>query len=180
MTMSTSDANVTFAPSLGRVTLTAIFPGRAEARHVINDLRAFGLRLDQISLAMRDRRQQDKLTADTGLHATDGAVSGAVADQPPGGLRGFIDGIRSSVFPGNPSLATAPHVAQGTAVPGGMIGAFINMRMSEAVARRQESGYREGSVLLTAKVFEDVGEAQGIMQRHGGGMIRWGEHSTLV
>ena len=39
---------------------------------------------------------------------------------------------------------------------------------------------REGSVLVTAKVFEDVGEAQGIMRRHGGVSIRFGEHAPLV
>jgi hypothetical protein len=56
-------------------------------------------------------------------------------------------------------------------MPGGMIGALVGIQISEAEARQRESGYRLGSVLVTAQVFEDVAEAQGIMQRHGGGMV---------
>lgn len=172
MTTSTSTVNTGFTPSLERSTLTAVFPDRAEARHVINDLRAFGLRPDQISLAMRDRRQQDKLVADTGLRASEGAAGAAGAERQHDGLRGFMAGLRTFIFPGNPSLAAASQAPQGAVAPGGMIGTFISMRMSEAAARRQESGYRDGSVLLTARVFEEVGEATDIMQRHGGAMVR--------
>ncbi len=180
MTTSTSTVNARFTPTVERSMLTAVFPDRAEARHVINDLRAFGLRNDQISVAMRDRRLQDKLVADTGLRASEGAASGAGAERPHGGLHGFMAGLWTFVFPGNPSLATASQAAQGAVAPGGMIGAFISMRMSEVAARRQESGYRDGSVLLTAKVFEEIGEATGIMQHHGGAMVRWGELPTSV
>lgn len=169
MTTPSHHGYETFTPNIGRTQLTAVFPDRAEARHVINDLRAFGLRLDQLSVAMRDPGQQDKLVLDTGLRASDGAISPAFV-RLHGGLRGFIVGLRSSVPPNNPAL--------GTALPGGMIGALMNMRMSEAGARRQESSYREGSVLITASVFEDVAEARLIMQRHGGGLVRGGEQPT--
>jgi hypothetical protein len=65
-------------------------------------------------------------------------------------------------------------------MPDGVIGAVVGMQISEAEARQRESGYRLGGVLISANVFEGVAQAQGIMQRHGGGLIRWGEHSTLV
>jgi hypothetical protein len=177
--MTTPDNHVyaTFTPNIGRTQLTAVFPDRAEARNVINDLRAFGLRLDQLSVAMRDPGQQDKLVVDTGLRASDGAISTAFV-RSQGGLRGFIAGLRSSVLPNNPSLGAAADSTRGAALPGGMIGALMNMRMSEAGARRQESSYRDGSVLITASVFEDVAEAQVIMQRHGGGMVHGGEQPT--
>ena len=177
MTTSSNHGYETFTPNIGRTQLTAVFPDRAEARHVINDLRAFGLRLDQLSVAMRDPGQQDKLVVDTGLRASDGAIS-AASVRSQGGLRGFIAGLRSSVLPHSPSLGAAIDDTRGPALPGGMIGTLMNMRMSEAGARHQESSYREGSVLLTASVFEDVAEAQLIMQRHGGGMVHGGEQST--
>jgi hypothetical protein len=65
-------------------------------------------------------------------------------------------------------------------MPDGVIGAVVGMQISEAEARQRESGYRLGSVLISANVFEGVAQAQGILQRNGGGLIRWGEHSTLV
>src|SRR5947209_1667349 len=104
MTMSTSNANATYAPTLMRSTLTAVYPDRAKARHVINDLRAFGLRRDQLSVAMRDRRLQDNLVADTGLHVSEGAATGIAARQPRRGLRGFIAGLRANVFPSHLSI----------------------------------------------------------------------------
>src|SRR4051794_15588222 len=115
MTTASNHGYETFTPNIGRTQLTAVFPDRAEARHVINDLRAFGLRLDQLSVAMRDPGQQDKLVVDTGLRASDGAISSGSV-RPQGGLRGFIAGLRSNVLPNNPSLDAA--------LPGGMIGAL--------------------------------------------------------
>jgi hypothetical protein len=175
--MATSSINVyeTFTPNVGRTQLASVFPDRAGARRVINDLRAFGLRLDQLSVAMRDPGQQDRLVADTGLHASGGAISPAFA-KPEGGLRGLMTDLRSKVLPNNPSLVAER--AQSRALPGGMVGAFIHMHMSEQSARRQESSYRAGSVLIMASVFENVAEAQSIMQRHGGGMVNWAKPST--
>ena len=96
----------TFIPNAGRTQLTAVFPDRAEARHVINDLRAFGLRLDQLSVAMRDPGQQDRLVVDTGLRASDGAISTASV-RSQSGLRGFMAGLRSSALPHDPSPGAA-------------------------------------------------------------------------
>ena len=90
----------------------------------------------------------------------------------------MMAGLRANIFPGNPSIATASDAAQGPEAPGGVIGALVDMQMPEAEARQRESGYRLGSVLVTAKVFEGVAEAQGIMQRHGGGMVNQAKPPT--
>ena len=154
-----------------------MFPDLAEARHVINDLRAFGLRLDQLSVAMRDLVQQDRLMAVTGLRASDGAVSRGAKVNPQGGLRGMLAGLRAGLLPNKPSLDGAIS-SQVPALPSGMLGALMSMRMSEAGARRQEASYRAGSVLLTVSLFENVAEARGIMQRHGGGIVEWEKPAT--
>lgn len=166
MTLSTRNANQSFTPTLKRSTITAVFPDRAEARHVINDLRAFGLRLDQISVAMRDRRQQDQLITDTGARAATGAANGAAVKRPDGGLRGFFNGRRSN--------APAAEAASGPTGPGGMIGVLMDMQIPEAEARKREAAYHLGSVLISANVFEEVAEAEGIMLRHRGGMVHRG------
>lgn len=180
MTLSSNADYETFTPNVGRTQLTSVFPNRAEARHVINDLRAFGLRLDQISVAMRDRHQQDKLIGDTGAHAAAGAAGGAEAERPQGGLRGFMDGLRAGNVPRIPALASAATLTQVPAMPGGVIGALIGIQIPEAEARQREAGYRLGCVLVSANVFEGVAEAQGIMQRYGGGMVNQAKQPILA
>ena len=174
--MSTAHTISPFFPTWDRSTLTAVFSGRAEARHVIDDLRAFGLRDDQIGVAMHDPHQQDKFIEDTGTHAADGAANRAVVKAPHGALYRLLGGLRANLLPGAPTVALAPAVAQAPAAPCGLLGALMRMQIAEGEARQQESGYRRGSVLLTAKVFEDVGEAQDIMRRHGGGMLDQPKH----
>ena len=168
--MTTGNANATFTPTWGRSTLTAVFSSRAEARFIIDDLRSFGLRDDQIGVAMHDRRQQAQLIADTGTHAADGAANAALA-ATHGVLYRLMAVLRSIVFPGKPTIVAAPALAQVPVAPGGMTGALLSMQMPEAEARQRESDYHRGSVLVTAKVFEDVPEARRIMQGHGGGMV---------
>ena|SRR5438874_2336720 len=168
--MSTGITNSTYTPTWGRSTLTAVFSSRVAARFIIDDLRAFGLRDDQIGVAMRDPRQQQQFIDDTGTHAADGAAN-AVVVAAHSILYRLTAGLRSILFPGSPTITAAPALAQVAVAPGGVTGALLSMHMPEAEARQRESDYGRGSVLLTAKVFEDVPEARRIMQGRGGGMV---------
>ena len=179
MTTSSNQVPETFTPNVGRTQLAAVFPDRAQARLAINDLRAFGLRLDQIGVAMRNPDHQARLVVDTGSHASAGALAPAVAAQQ-GALRNLLAGLRSKLLPNRLSLAPAPASAQRPPLPGGIIGVLMPLRMSEEGARRQEASYRAGSVLVTAGVYGDVAEAQVILQRHGGSLVNWGEHVPLI
>jgi hypothetical protein len=179
MTASSNQVHETYTPKSSRTQLAAVFPDRAQARLVINDLRAFGLRLDQIGVAMRNSDQQARLVVDTGLHASAGALAPAVAAQQ-GALRNLLAGLRSKLLPNRLSLAPAPASAQRPLLPGGIIGVLMHMRMSEEGARRQEASYRAGSVLVTASVYGEVAEAQAILQRHGGSLVHWGEHVPVI
>ena len=170
MNMSKSYVNLNIVPSMERSALTTVFPDRATARHAIDDLHAFGFRDDQISVAMRDSHQQDKLIADTGTHATEGAVNHAVGDHAQGGLRGLMSGLLTNIFP-DKTHGTPTTPSDGSAATGGMLGVLLNMQIPEAEARQRESGFRNGSVLVSAQVFEGVAEAQSIMQHHGGGWV---------
>jgi hypothetical protein len=171
MNTSKSQINMNIVSGVERSTLTAVFPDRATAKLVIDDLHAFGLRDDQISVAMRNGRQQDKLIADTGTHATEGAVNRAVGAHVQGGLRGLMIGLLTNIFPDKTHDTPATPSDGSNATTGGMLGVLLNMQIPEAEARQRESGYRNGSVLISIKVFEGVAEAQSIMQRHGGGWV---------
>src|SRR5947209_2565502 len=138
--MSTSNANSTFTPTWGRSTLTSVFSSRVEARRIIDDLRAFGLRDDQIGVAMRDPRQQAQFIDDTGTHAADGAAN-AAATAAHGIFYRLMAVLRSIVFPGKPTIVAAPAIAQVPVAPGGMTGALLSMQMPEAEARQRESDY---------------------------------------
>src|SRR5207247_9762421 len=139
-TMSTSMANSTLTPTWGRSTLTSVFSSRVEARRIIDDLRAFGLRDDQIGVAMRDPRQQAQFIDDTGTHAADGAAN-AAATAAHGVLFRLMAGLRSNLLPGNPTIAAAPALAQEPVAPGGVTGALLRMHLPEGEARQRESDY---------------------------------------
>ncbi len=132
-----SDVSLNFSTATERSTITAVFPDRASARHSIDDLKAFGLRADQIGVAMRDRRQQEQLIADTGIRAVDGAIGA------------------------------------------GVLGALLGMQIPESAAVQQESEQRKGSVLVMAKVYENVAEAQRLIQQYGGRLVNRLEQPTI-
>ncbi len=83
-----------------RTTVAAIFSDRAAAEHAINDLKAFGLRDDQIGVAMRERSAQGELIEEPGTKAVEGAVGGAVGGGLLGGVAGFLVGAGALVIPG--------------------------------------------------------------------------------
>lgn len=163
-------------------TLAALFPGREAAERAINELKAAGLRGDQIGIAMRDRTAQGALVEDTGTKVAEGAVSGALGGGLLGGLTGFLVGIGALAIPGigpvvaGGVLASTFGLAAGTAAAGagigaaagGVVGALVGLGIPEATARHFETGFRGGGVLVTANVYEGVDKARAILLRHGG------------
>ena len=133
MTILSTAAHTAAASGLKRKAVCAVFRDRQAARHAIGELRSFGLRADQIGIAMREYHQQQKFIEETGTHAAEGAV--------------------------------------GVMVGGGLLRALLAMKIPEAEARRRESSFHRGSVLVAAKVFLGAAEAQSIMDRNGGGVL---------
>lgn len=167
----------------GRSTVAAVFRERSAAERAIDELRAAGFAGDQIGVALRDRDETGRLADDTGTSAVEGAVGGALGGGLLGGLAGFLVGLISAlVIPGigpiiaGGALASALGVAGGTAVAGagigaaagGLVGALSGMGIPESEARRLESGFRAGGVLVTVNAGHRVTEALNILERQGG------------
>ncbi|MBI5879884.1 MAG: hypothetical protein HZB53_19735 [Chloroflexi bacterium] len=178
--MTTSARIERFVPSAFARIVAAVYPDRVAARRIVNDLRAFGLRGDQLGVAMRDGSQQARLLLDSGLPAAAGALNGLAVDPVHHGWRALMAGVRAMLSGGASTPRAVPSVPLVIPLPGGMIGALISLHVPEAAARLQEAGFRAGSVLITARVFEGVADAEGIMRRHGGDVVHSGQAKLTV
>lgn len=166
----------------GRQTVGALFMDRAAAERAINELKALGVRGDQIGIAMRDRNAQGQLIEDTGTKAAEGATSGAIGGGLLGGVVGFLVGVGALAIPGiGPVvsagiLSTALGTAGATAVAGagigavtgGIVGGLIGLGIPETEARYFESGFREGRTLVTVNAGTRIAQVVDILRRNGG------------
>lgn len=167
----------------GRSIVAAVFQEQVQAEGAIDELRAAGFAADLIGVALRDRDQTGRMVDDTGTNAVEGAVSGALGGGLLGGVAGFLVGLISALFiPGigpivaGGALVSALGAAGGAAVAGagigaaagGLVGALSGMGIPEAEARRLETGFRAGGVLVTVNAGYRVTEALRILDRHGG------------
>ena len=166
-----------------RSTVAATFEDRDDAERAINALKDAGFGGDQIGVALRDRNAQGQLVEDTGTHAAEGAVSGAVGGGLLGALAGWLIGIGALAIPGigpvvaGGALASAFGIAGGTAVAGagigaaagGIVGALVGMGIPEEEARYFESGFRSGRTLVTVNAGAGrATEAVDILRAYGG------------
>jgi len=78
MTTLSTGAQVAVGSGMQRMTVCAVFRDRRAALSAIGELRSFGLRADQIGIAMRDYHHQQKLIEETGAHAAEGTVGAMV------------------------------------------------------------------------------------------------------
>lgn len=162
-------------PQRAAHTVAAVYPDRVSARQAINDLRAYGLRKDQLGVAMRDGAQQARLLSDADIAAAAGAQHGAATQNAAGGgWRAMAAGIRGMLGGGTP----APVETGAVTGPGGMIGVMIGMNIPEAQARQQEATYRAGSVMVTARVYGGMADLHVIMERHGGILVPPGQSAA--
>lgn len=166
----------------GRKTVAALFRNRDDAENAINALKANGFRGDQIGIAMRDRTAQGKLIEDTGSKAAEGAATGAVGGGLLGGVVGFLVGVGALAIPGiGPVvsagiLTTALGTAGATAVAGagigavagGLAGALVGLGIPEEEARYFDTGFRQGSTLVTVNAGTRLMEAVQVLQQYGG------------
>ena len=109
-----------------------VFPNRAAAERVIEDLRAAGVDMERVSVVARDTDEVsgvetglDQDTETVGNHADDGAATGALTGGAVGGIGGLLVGLGALAIPGiGPILlAGAEATAIATTLAGGAIGA---------------------------------------------------------
>ena len=179
----TTNVNMTSTPRdmSGRKAIAGLFETREEAERAIDELKALGIRGDQIGVAMHDKAAQGELAQETGTKAAEGATSGAVGGGLLGGVLGFLVGAGALAIPGvgpviaGGMLASALGVAGGTAVAGagigaaagGITGALVGMGIPDEEAKHFEGGFKSGGILVTVGGGRTM-EALAVLERNGG------------
>jgi uncharacterized membrane protein len=142
-------------------TVIGVFSKRQQAEASINQLKREGFEPSDISVVMKDQRENQDLANDTGASVAEGTVSGATTGVVIGGITGLLAG---TVFPGlgvllvggplatalglTGAAATTVSGAATGAVAGGLIGALTGLGLSEDEARTYERHVKEGAILL--------------------------------
>lgn len=153
-------------------TIAQIFETREQAGRAIEALRQSGIRAEDISLVVRDRRG--------GVHAepigsmTDATTIGAAGGGLLGGIAGLLVGVGMLAIPGiGPALAAGPiaGLLAGGAVGlgvGGVIGALVDLGIPEEEAHDYQAAIERGGLLVAARVPDgDEPEALAILEGIG-------------
>lgn len=151
-------------------TVFGMFPDRRQAEAAIDGLVRAGFERDRISVAMRhDESLRD---ADTINEPAEGAAAGAVSGGVVGGTVGLLAGLGVIAVPGfGPALAAgwlaSTLLGAGVgAAAGGLIGGLVGMGVPEEDARRFETRFQEGGVLVAVEAGAHTSEAAAILERN--------------
>jgi len=154
----------------------AIFPSRAEAESVVNELTAAGFSNQDVSVLMADKSGTRDFATEKNTKAPEGTTTGAGVGGTIGGTLGLLAGIGALAIPGvgpliaaGPIMATLAGVGVGGAL-GGIVGALVGMGIPEYEAKRYEGRVKEGGVLVSVHCdsSEEVSRAKDILKRAGG------------
>ena len=154
------------------------FGSRNAADSAIKGLRRAGIGDGSISVAMRDADAARELGQESGTEVAEGAAAGAVGGGVLGGALGLLTGIGAVAIPG-----VGPVVAAGWlssmllgagvgAAAGGLVGGLIGMGIPEDDARRFDTAFREGGVLVAVDAGAHTGQAESIMLSNGADVSR--------
>jgi uncharacterized membrane protein len=158
-----------------------LFQSREEGEHALNRLKAIGISIDAISVAMKESLEANSFVESASAHDVNGrgvaayAVSGAAV----GTLVGLALLGSTVVFPGigtflvaGPFAAAAAGAGIGAA-SGGMIGALTGAGIPEYEAQTVARGLEEGQILLGATVPDaEVVEVMAIFEDEGSLLTR--------
>jgi len=142
--------------------VVGMFETRAEAERAIERLKASGIGIESISVAMKDQVEEADFSAVTGAHdlSSEGAAAGAVSGAAVGTIVGLALVGSTLVLPGvgtilvGGPLAAALTGAGIGAASGGMLGALIGAGIPEHEAEHYATGIEQGQIILAAQVPE--------------------------
>lgn len=155
-----------------RSILVAIFPSRREAENALDDLRQADFSEKQLGFAIRgsDAAAGGMIVDSPSTEDGSGAAKGMVAGGVTGGVLGALAAV---LIPGaGPILAAGILTtmlgfgAAGVAT-GGIFGAMMGLGVSEDEAKVYEHEFNNGRAIVTVKADSRVGDACGILSRHG-------------
>jgi uncharacterized membrane protein len=144
--------------------ILALFPKKEDADEALFHLTDDGFKSEEISVIAREDRMEQYRSKRTKGDAT---VTGALL----GGLAGLLIVATPIVLPGVGVLVAGPltaltGLALGT-LTGGIIGALVDIGLSEPQARQYEKRIKEGGVLLSVPVDDNhLDKARKILEGH--------------
>lgn len=165
-----------------------IFSSSTDVEYAIQDLRDAGFDPKDISIMMRDREGEDEVIDMSINDNTGGGVSGAATGSILGGLAGLLIGIGAITIPGIGALLIGGPIATTlgltgvaastvsgavTGAAGGLVGALMNLGLSEEDARVYERHINEGGILVAfPSTHERVEEARTILEENDADQVR--------
>lgn len=167
-------------------TVLGIFADRADAEDAINELSDDGYDPKDISIVLKDQREGEELSDNTGANVASGTVSGLATGAVLGGLAGLVASIAipglGAFFIGGPiaaalgitgaAAATVSGAATG-AVAGGIVGALTSFGLSEEEARVYEDHVKSGAILVAVPARRgEEGRVEQILDEYNADDIR--------
>jgi hypothetical protein len=155
-------------------TIVGVFEDQAHAQSAVRDLKALGLRDDQIGMIVRSDGNATAHSVegtDSGTMAVEGATVGAATGAGVGAL--WALGIAAGVLPvigpyiAGGLLAAVLASAAGGAATAGLLGALIGLGFSEEEATYYEGEVKSGRCLVTVRAPDRASEVSSLMARHG-------------
>jgi hypothetical protein len=138
---------------------TAVFgivKDRAQAEHIVSELKNAGFPYQDVSVLMADKTGTRDFAHEHNTKAPEGATAGAGTGGVVGGTLGLLAGIGALSIPGlgpfiaaGPVMATLSGAAVGATV-GGITGALVGLGMPEYEAKRYEGKLKTGNILVSA------------------------------
>jgi hypothetical protein len=157
------------------IAVFGIFRDRGQLERSVDELRASGFRMSDISALFPDNTGTKEFAHEKHTKAPEGAAVGAGAGAVLGGTLGLLVGLGAIAIPGlGPVIAAGPIMAAlagmgaGGAV-GGLTGALIGLGMPEYEAKRYAGLVKQGGILLSVHCDDRqwAAHAKEILQKSG-------------
>ncbi|WIV20334.1 YsnF/AvaK domain-containing protein [Paenibacillus polygoni] len=138
------------------------FRTEEEASRAIEQLKAKGYSVDDISVIAKDKKDMKAISDETGTKAPEGVATGATAGGLVGGIAGLLAGLGLMAIPVFGPIMVAGPIAvtlTGTAVgagAGGLVGGLIGLGIPEDEAKEYESNVKEGQILVLVEDKADT------------------------
>jgi hypothetical protein len=152
-----------------------IYPDRPSVEQAVEDLRAAGFRLTDVSVLFQDNQGTKDFAHEKNTKAPEGATTGGILGGISGGVLGWLTGIGALAIPGlGPLIAAGPIVAALAGVGamgamGGIIGGLAGMGVPEYEAKRFEGRIKQGGILMSVHCDDDhwVKRAKDVLRQTG-------------
>ena len=150
-----------------------VFDDRDRVRDAISALQEAGFSLDDVSVIMRDRDDEETALERGGTHVDKTTAAGALAGGVLGGAAGWLAALGLVAVPGLGPLVGAGVVATTLlgmgigAGAGAVVGALVELGVPESEARWYDREVQGGRVLVAVRADGRAEEARRVLRHYG-------------